>query len=181
MTDARGAGAGEAVDVDVDAYEREMMGRFDAEMAAMTEQARRFQQQFDAMMATWQPIPPQMFSQYADGLERWIAHHRNGAGPAAEWLASAGRPTLGQRLAAVVDDLGKAIAGYRQMAGQQVAHMNSLGQIQTGMYSQGLASQREIGRIQADTNREINKMWEAGQAERTAAFQRQNDLFRRSL
>jgi hypothetical protein len=174
-------GAGEGVDVDVDAYEREMMARFDAEMAAMTEQGRRFQQQFDAMMAAWQPVPPQMFSQYADGLERWSAHHRNGAGPAAEWLASAGRPTLGQRLAAVVDDLGKAVTGYRQMAGQQVAHMNGLGQIQTGMYSQQLAGQREIGQIRADTNREINEMWAKGQAESTAAFERQNALFRKSL
>ncbi len=179
MTDAEGAGAGEAVDVD--AYEREMMGRFDAEMSAMTEQGRRFQQQFDAMMAAWQPVPPQMFSQYADGLERWIAHHRNGAGPAAEWLERAGRPALGQRLAAVVDDLGKAVAGYRQMAGQQVAHMNGLGQIQTNMYSQQLAGQQEIGQIRAGTNREINEMWAAGQAERTASFERQNALFRRTL
>jgi hypothetical protein len=110
--------------VDVDAVERETMARLDADMATMTEEGRHFQQQFDAMAAAWQPFPPQMFSQYADRLERWIAHLRQEAGPAAGWLVFKERPATAERLAAVIADLGKAVAGYRQMAGEQVAHMN---------------------------------------------------------
>jgi hypothetical protein len=167
--------------VDVDAFEREMMARLDAEMATMREEGLHFQRQIEAVVAAWQPIPPQMYSQYADGLESWIAYLRQGAGPAADWLARAGRPAMGRLLAAVIDDLAKAIPGYRQLVGQQVAHMNALGQIQTGMYRQQAASQREIGQIQAATTREINANWAAAQAARTRAFDQQVAQFRRSL
>jgi hypothetical protein len=113
---------------DIDGYERGISSRLDADIAMLTAQGNQFQQQFNAMIAAWQPIPPQMFAQYAQGLEQWIYYLGQAAGPAADWLAGAGRPAVRQRLNAVISDLVRAVPRYRQMAAQQAAHLGMLNQ-----------------------------------------------------
>jgi hypothetical protein len=147
----------------VDAYERDVIARMDADVGMVTAQGQQFQQQFNAMAAAWQPMPPYMFAQYADGLARWVAYFRQAAGPAADWLARAGRPVAAQRLAAIVDDMIKAEGTYRQMAGQQVAHLSALTQATT------------------QSNREVADIWAATHAAQVASYDRMNAAMRSVL
>lgn len=148
--------------VDVESFERGVSAQLDADTATLLAQGQDFQQRVYAMNAMGQAVPPQMFALYADGLANWI-QYLGQATPAGEWLARSGRPAFGQRLAAIVDDLAKAVPIYRQMAQQQVAHLS------------GLAS------ITNTTNREINAMMAETNAARSAAFARQNAAFRAAL
>jgi hypothetical protein len=148
--------------VDAESFERGVSAQLDADTATLQAQGQDFQQRVYAMNAMGQTVPPQMFSMYADGLANWI-QYLGQARPAAEWLARSGRPLFGQRLKAIVDDLSKAVPIYRQMAHQQVAHLNGLASITN-------ATNREINGIIAETN-----------AARSAAFARQNALWRKTL
>lgn len=179
---------------DIDAYERAISSRLDADIAMLTAQGNQFQQQFNAVTAAWQPVPPMMLAQYAQGLEQWICYLRQAAGPAADWLAGAGRPAVRQRLNAVISDLVRAVPRYRQMAAQQAAHLGMLnhhaahpgGFPQPSAYP-GVPAQpaaRPAGPAQpaaqpgglrqaiVQSNREIAAVWAATNAERFASNDR---------
>lgn len=172
MTDRDTAETGRDT-ADAEAREREVFARMDDDLACITEQGNAFQGQFNAMMAAWQPVPPEMFAYYAQGLTQWIEHFQQSAGPEARALAEAGRPAAGERLAAIVAHLEKMAAGYRQMAGEQVAHAAALSKVMLGGNTFG-----PIANPAAATNREVAGINAATNAERTASFERQALLFR---
>jgi hypothetical protein len=183
---------------DIDAYEHAIRSRLEADVATLTWQGHQFQQQFNAMSAAWQPMPPQMFAQYADGLERWIYYFQQAAGPAADWLAGAGRPAVRQRLAAVINDLILAVPRYRQMAGQQTAQPGArtwaaappggapsgpavpssgapfaaAGQADPAAAAAFAKAHREMAAALAQSNREVAALWKATNAERSASHDR---------
>ena len=184
---------------DVDTYERNVTAQLDRDLMMLTAQGEQFQQMFNAMMASWQPMPPMMFAQRADGLAQWIEYFRQAALPATDWLARAGRPAAGQRLAAILEDLGRAVINYRQMASQQAEHLGALHQAATatcygqmpGPQATAPASAQTTGQpaaptpsiheIQVGTYSEINAGWAEGQKKQAAAFDRYNALFRSTL
>ena len=159
---------------DIDAYERAISSRLDADVAMLTGQGHQFQHQFNAMAAAWQPMPPYMFAQYADGLERWIHYLLQAAGPAADWLAGAGRPAVRQRLHAIINDLVLAVPRYRQMAGQPTAHLSGPTQptAHPSAPAQPTAHPSAFTRAVAQSNREVAALWKATNAERSASHDR---------
>lgn len=128
---------------DVEAYERDVTAALDREVAAIIAQGNDFQQRMYWFASSGQ-VPPQLFLTHADGLMRWIEHVRQHR-PAAEWLMKHNRPAITQRLAAIIDDLSKAVPRYHAMAGQQSASWSN-------MVNATVAADREINNSRASSN-----------------------------
>lgn len=182
--------------IDVDTYERNVTAQLDRDLGVLTAQGEHFQQMFNAMVASWQPMPPMMFAQRADGLAQWIEYFRQHAVPATDWLTGAGRPAAGQRLAAILEDLGKAVVTYREMAGQAAAHLSGLQQGAMATYygqmpgqpATAAASAQPAGQqgptpyeIRMAANQEINAGWAKAHEDQVASFERQNALWRSTI
>ena len=133
-----------ATQIEVEASERDLTAKLDRDVAAMIAQGADFQQRLNWFAAAGQPIPPQFFLSHADLLMRWIEHVRQ-YDSAAKWLSEQKRPASTQRLAAIIDDLSKAVPRYHAMAGQETASWANLVKATVGV-------NREIDEMRAKAN-----------------------------
>ena len=135
--------------IDIEAYERDVTAALDRAVATRAAQDNDFKQRMHWFASSGQPIPPQFFLAHADLLTQWIDYIRRQHGPAADWLLQQDRPSVSQRVEAIIDDLSKAIPRYHAMAGQVSAS-------QSALFGATSAANRELDRQRAQENAERN-------------------------